>query len=224
MHSATLQICPTTVVKDDELSRLCARLSQGLHALAQPLTILRSALVASTAPGISAVEQRRYLDLSTQHMERICGLFECLQDVVIASHMDAECEPILLSDVLAVVVQDQKVVLEAGGVELRVLMPETLPSVLGDVNRTLQALSAALIIAASVSSPGDLVEFLVSAGNGNVELVLQNRRIHGRRPNSSERLSLALAEANIRSQHGEYEYDEDPFRVSFALPLQDGLP
>jgi hypothetical protein len=114
-------------------------------------------------------------------------------------------------------------VLEAAGIELRVFMPETLPSVLGDVNRTLQALSAALMIAASISSPGDLIEFLVSVRNGNVELVLQNRRIHGRRPNSSERLSLAVAEANIRSQQGEYEYDEDPFRVSFALPLQHGL-
>jgi len=130
----------------------------------------------------------------------------------------------MLLDILANVVQDQRDVLEAVGVELRVLMPDSLPPVQADVTRTLQALSAALRIAASVSSPGDLVEFLVSTRNGAVELVLQNRRIHGRRPNSSERLSLALAEANIRSQQGEYEFDEDPFRVSFTLHLQDGLP
>lgn len=224
MNSASLALCPTTVVKDDELSRLCARLSQGLHALAQPLTILRSAVAACSAPGVTPIDQRRYLELATLHMECTCRLYECLQDLVIASQMEAECEPIMLLDVLADVVHGQKVMLEAIGVELLVSMPDSLPSLQADVSRTLQALSAALMIAASVSSTGDLVEFVVSARNGYVELVLQNRRIHGRRPNSSERLSLALAEANIRSQQGEYEFDEDPFRVSFALPLQDGLP
>jgi len=224
MHSGTLELCPTTVVKNDELGRFCANMSQGLHALAQPLTILRSALAASTAPGVDAVGQRRYLELSAQHVERTCGLFECLQDLVIASQIEADCVPIDLSEVLADVVQDQKAVLQASGVEFRVVLPGSLPLVQGDVARTLQALSAALKIAALVSSPGDLVEFLVATRSGFVELVLQNRRVHGRRPNSSERLSLALAEANIRSQQGEYELDEDPFRVSLALPLQDGVP
>jgi hypothetical protein len=32
---------------------------------------------------------------------------------------------------------------------------------------------------------------------------------------------LALAEANIRSQQGEYECVEDPFRVSMTLLVQD---
>lgn len=224
MHSATLELCPTTVVKDDELGRLCASMSQGLHALAQPLTIVRSAVTALAAPGVTAVDQRRYVELSTLHVERTCGLFECLQDLVIASQTEADCVPIDLSEVLADVVQDRKAVLEASGAEFRFVMPDSLPLVQGDVARTAQALSAALKIAASVSSPGDLVEFLVTPRNGFVELALQNRRVHGRRPDSSERLSLALAEANIRSQHGEYEFDEDPFRVSLALPLQDGVP
>jgi len=224
MPSATLEINPTTVVKNDELGRLCANISQGLHALAQPLTILRSAVAASTAPGVTPVDQRRYLELSTQHVERTCGLFECLQDLVIANQIEADRESFDLTELIAPVVEDQRAKLEASGVELRVVAPIGLPLVQGDAARTLQAISAALKITASVSSPGDLVQLLVTTRNGFVELIIQNRRIHGRRLNSSERLRLALAEANIRSQQGEYECDEDPLRVFIALPLQNGVP
>jgi len=199
-------------------------MSQGLHAMAQPLTILRSAVAALTAPGVTAVDRKRYLELSIQHVERTCGLFECMQELVIASQIQADCEPVDLSEVLAEVVEDQKAALETSGVALRIDTPTGLPPVQGEMARTLQALTAALKIAASVSSPGGLVELLVTVRNGFVELILQTRRVHGRLLNSAERLSLALAEANIRSQQGKYDCVEDPLRVFIALPLQDGLP
>jgi light-regulated signal transduction histidine kinase (bacteriophytochrome) len=224
MHSATLELCPTTVVKDDELGRLCAYMSQGLHALAQPLTIVRSAVASLAAPGVSAVDRQRYLQLTSQNVERTCSLFECLQELVIASEIEADCGPVELSEVLAEVVEEQKTALEASGVELRIDTPIGLPSVLGDTARTQQALSAALKIAASTSSPGDVVEWLVAVRNGFVELVLQTRRVHGRQLNSSERLSLALAEANIRSQQGKCVWVEDPLRVFIALPFKESVP
>ena len=224
MHSATLELCPTAVVKDDETGRLCASMSQGLHALAQPLTIVRSALAALSAPGVTAVDRRRYLELSSQHVERTCSLFECLQDLVIASQIEADCGLVELSEVLAEVVEEQKAALEASGVALRIDTPTALPSVQGDTARTLQALSAALKVAASASSPGNLVELLVTVRNGFVELILQTRPVHGRPLNSSERLSLALAEANIRSQQGKYDCVEDPLRVFIALPLPNSVP
>jgi len=224
MPSATLELCPANVVKNDELGRLCAYMSQGLHAIAQPLTILRSAVAALAAPGVSALDRQRYLELSTQHVERTCGLFECLQDIVIASQMEAECEPVELSEVLAEVVNDHKASLQTTGVELRTVMPGSLPRVQGDTARTLQALSAALKVASSVSSSGDVVELLATVRNGFIEMVLQNSRNHGRAMNSSDRLSLALAESNIRSQQGKYDCVEDPLCVFIALPLQDGLP
>jgi light-regulated signal transduction histidine kinase (bacteriophytochrome) len=223
MHSATLELYPTSVVKNDEMVRLCSYMSQGLHALAQPLTIVRSAMAALTTPGVTAVERRRYLELSTQNVERTCSLFECLQDLVIASQIEANCEPMELSQLLADVADDQKTALQASSVELRIAIPDSLPNLRGDAARTMQAISSALKIAASVSSPGDVVELLAKARNGFVELILQNSRINSRPLNSSERLSLALAEANIRSQQGKYDCVEDPLRVFIALPLQDGL-
>jgi light-regulated signal transduction histidine kinase (bacteriophytochrome) len=204
----------------DERARFFTNLSEGLHAMAQPLTILRSSVAASAAPGVDATKQRRYLDLSSQQIERACSLFECLQDLVITSVIKADCAPIDLAELLATVAKDQRAVLLASGIELRVVTPTGLPTAMGDRNRALQALSAALNIAASVSATGDVVELLISTRSGYVELIVRNDRVHGRLLNSSERLSLSLAQANILSQRGQYEYAEDPFCASMTLPIQ----
>jgi signal transduction histidine kinase len=218
-----MELCPVSVVKNDDMDRFCATMSQGLHALAQPLTIVRSAVAALSAPGVTAQDQRRYLELTAQHVERTCGLFECLQELVIASQIDVNCELFELSESIANGIEDRTAALRASGIELQLKLPKVLPPVLGDANRTQQALFAALNIAAAISSPGDVVELLVSLRNGFVQLHLQNSRLHGRAINSSQRLSLALAEINIRSQQGKYECTEDPFRVFIALPQQGGF-
>jgi signal transduction histidine kinase len=203
----------------EAMSRLCADMAEGLHALAQPLTILRSAVAAAGLPKVEATSQRRYLDISNQQVERACSLFECLQDLVIAHQTEADCEPFDLLELVAPVIEDQRAVLRSSNIEFCVVVPAVMPLVLGDVARTLQPLFAALKIAASVASPGDAVELSISASNGLVDLVIRNRGVQGRPLNSSERLSLALAEANIRSQQGGYQCSEYPFRVSIQLKL-----
>lgn len=222
MHSAALPLRPANIVESDEFERLCANISQGLHALAQPLTIVRSAMAALAAPGIAALDQKHYLDLSVQHTERTCALFECLQELVIASQIDADCEPFDLRQAIGSVMEDRNAVLHASGMELRIEVPKMFPPVQGDANRTRQALSAALDCAAAISSPGDVVEMLATVRDGFVELNLQISRIRSRAMNSLQRLNLTLAEVNIRSQQGKYAYTEDPLRIFIALPLRDG--
>jgi signal transduction histidine kinase len=224
MHNATLELRPANIVSNDELERLCANMSQGLHALAQPLTIVRSAVAALAAPGIATQKQRRYLELCTQHVERTCDLFESMQELVSASHIDPDCEPIDLREALGSVLEDRKASLRASGIELLIELPKMLPLVLGDIKRTHQALSAALDCAVSISSPGDYIELRVSIHNEFVELNLQNSGIRDRAIQATHRLKLTLAEVNIRSQHGKYECVEYPFEVFIALPLQEGLP
>jgi hypothetical protein len=219
MLSKTLEDGMSGGVKSEAMNRFCADMAEGLHAMAQPLTILRSAVAAAAGPSVAAMSQRRYLDISNQQVERACSLFECLQDLVIAHQMEADCEPLDLLALLTPVIEDQAAVLRASDIELRVVAAADLPPVLGDVARTLQPLFAVLKIAASVSSPGGAAELVITAGNGLVDLVIQSRGAQGRPLNSSERMSLALAEVNIRSQQGGYQCSEDPFRVSIQLKL-----
>jgi len=211
-------ICSTAA--SEERARFFANLSEGLHAMAQPLTILRSTVAASAAPGIDATKQQRYLDISSQQIARACRLFEFLEDLVIASQMKADCAPIELPALLTELANDQRVAFETAGAELRVVMPRRVPTVLGDVNRTQQALSTVLKLAASVSAAEDSVELLVTACGKHMELIIRNDRVHGRSLNSWERLTMSLAQENILSQRGEFQFVEDPFWTRVRLPIQ----
>ena len=203
--------------ESQDLAQFLAHMTEGLHAMAQPLTILRSSVPALAAAGITPEKQQRYLELSVRQVQRACALFDCLQDLVVAGQTQAECAPFDFAAMVAAVAEDRKKALQELGVELRVHLP-AVPLVLGDASRTHQALTAGVSVAASVSVPGDVIEIAATARNRRVELVLHLDRVHGRRLESPERLTLRLAQGNIASQRGEYECIEDPFRVQFALP------
>ena len=52
------------------------------------------------------------------------------------------------------------------------------------------------------------------------DLVVENPKKQGKGLGSTERFSLALVQANIRSQAGVYACVEDPLHLSLKLPLQ----
>ncbi len=221
MHRSGTEIVDPVFVEDGELSRFYAHFGNGLHALAQPLTVLRSTVPASITPGLSATDQRKYLETSVQQIELACLVFQCLQDLLVAGQSPAQCGLLELTDLLRTVGEVQKDSLLESGVEIKVVASEDLRPALGDMDRTLQAIFAALKIAASLSSSGDVIELLVASLNGETGLTIQNGHTHGKYLKSSARLSLALAEANMRSQHGGFECVEDPFRVTLTLPDTD---
>jgi hypothetical protein len=224
MHSETLEGSIPAGVDGGGIDRFFADMAEGLHAMAQPLTILRSSVLSLAAPGLAADHRERYTQISVQQVERACELFDCLQDLLIANQVEPICYPFEVSQLFDAVAEDRRKKLDASGVKLKVVAPEGMQPIFGDFSRTLQALLAALKIAIAVSSPGDRVELLAAPRDGRIELTVSNRLAHRRTLNSSERLSLALAEANVRSQRGSFESAEDPFRVSFALPLQGVSP
>lgn len=196
-----------------------ASMAEGLHALAQPLTILRSTVVLMAAPKIAEAARQRYLDLSLEQVQRACELFEVMQDLVIVSQVEAVRKPFELANAISAAVDDPQVGLEPSGVTINVVVPRDLPPILGDYARTMRALAAALKIAAYLSSADDKVEVQASPSGSFVRLTVTNPRPHGRTLNSSQRLALSLIEANIRSQRGRYTFAEDPFCVSMELPF-----
>jgi signal transduction histidine kinase len=196
-----------------------ASMAEGLHALAQPLTILRNTVALMAAPKIAEAARQRYLDLSSEQVQRACELFEMMQDLVIVSQVEAVHKPFELAELVSAVVDDPHVGLETSGVTINVVVPGDLPPILGDYARTIRALAAALKITTSLSSPGGPVEVRASPSGSSGRLTVTNPRPHGRTLNSSQRLALSLIEANIRSQRGRYTFAEDPFCVSMELPF-----
>lgn len=186
--------------------------------MAQPLTILRSSVPALAAVDVTPAKRQRYLELSIRQVQRVCALFDCLQDLVVTAQAQPDCAPFDFAAMVATVADDHRLAFQEREVELRVQLPGDLPAALGDASRTRQALTAGFTAAALVSASGDVIEVAATARNRRVELVLQIDRVHGIRLESQERLNLRLAQANIASQRGDYECTEDPFRVRLALP------
>jgi signal transduction histidine kinase len=206
---------------DPDHARFYADLATGLHAMAQPLTILRSAIEVLALPQRANIDQRRYLEISAKQLARTCGMFASLQDLVTAQMIEAQRAHFNFWELLTPLIENQRPLLLAAGVGIAAVCDEPSASICGDAERTEQALVALLHLAASISSRGDVVELRAIPANGFIELTLENTRRHGKRMDSSHRLSLSVAEANILSQQGRYALVEDPFRVSLALPIDE---
>jgi len=79
-------------------------------------------------------------------------------------------------------------------------------------------LSSVLLIAHSVSSPRDTVELIASSSPANeVRIEVQNLNSHADTVNAEARLTMALAEAGMRSQQAEFSWSLKPFTVQIEL-------
>jgi len=103
-------------------------------------------------------------------------------------------------------------------ISLRSIVAEDCQPVLIDKARTLQALSTILLIARAVSRPQDTVELIASSSSSNtVRVVVQNLTSHVDAINAETSLSMAFAEANIRSQQAGFSWSLKPFTVQIDL-------
>lgn len=204
--------------------KLFTALRDGLHAMAQPLTILRSAMEVLLRQEGSGIDHRRYLELSSKQVERTCHLLSSVRNLVVAQSIPAEPSHFELRGLLEPIVEAHSRALQDSGVAILTATQSPGQTVVGDAERTKQALSAALAAAAALCNRGDVIELLEAAHNGYVRLTLRAAHPQGGRIDSSHRLSLSLAEINMLSQRGHYEFAENPFRISLALPVWDPTP
>lgn len=200
--------------------QMYAQFSDGLHAMAQPLTVLRAVISAFINPGISAADRQKYMEISAEQVENVCSLFQCLQELVAVSQNPAACEQLELNELLDLVDKAQKQIMRKAGVELVLDAPGRLKPALGDKDRTIQALFAVLKITMSISSPGDRIELGAMSLPEGIQLSIRNLRADGKHLKSAQRLILSLAETNILSQHGKYKVFDEPWKVILTLPVQ----
>lgn len=201
----------------DDHARFCAEVANGLHALAQPLSILRAAM--EMIPVSEKTARRRYLDVGEKQMDRASRLFLSLQCLVASELEPANCSHFDLGELLGPMIEGRKPALRELGIAIAAPKPELPQPVFADAERTQQAIAALLETAISNSSPGDRIELRTSQADGFVEFTVTGAGSEARRMSSTDRLNLSLAKGNILSQHGAFEFREDPFGVSFRLPV-----
>jgi hypothetical protein len=198
---------------------LCSNLSDGLHAVAQPLTILRASLSNPDTDRMSAGELRELTAISAVEVERVCKLFDYLRDLVCAENTKAHLSSTPILPFLSDVVDGVRLLCVKDGILLNSIMPDSCRPVFIDRARTLQAFSSALLIARGVSQSQDTVEVIVtSQTSSTVQVVVRNLNSCVESMNAETRLDLALAEANIRSQQANFSCSLEPFSIRIELP------
>jgi signal transduction histidine kinase len=203
-------------------STLYSELADGLHAMAQPLTIVRGALCALTLHQDLPPASQRYLDMSSAQLDRLCDQMSCLRSLLETAQFNVNCVTVELWQLIGPILEDLDAALRKSEVRIATANPQhSAIHAIADPARTEQALRTALNTAISIASRGDVILLDVLPRDGFIEIAIRNMNPHGKSLGSSDRLSLSLVKASIQSQQGIYECAEDPLRVSLKLPLQE---
>ena len=196
---------------------LCSNLPRGIHAASQPLAVLLASLSKGHTDQLNTDELRELTASSAAEVRRVCTLFSCLQQLVMAeSKPQLSATPIL--PLLAYVADGVNLLFQQDGISLASVVPETCPLVLINSVRTLQALSSVLLVVHGLSSARDTVELIALPSAHTVQIVVRNSALSLATINAEASLNMAVAEANMRSQQADFSLSLRPFAVSIGLP------
>lgn len=209
---------PTSRESSSASEILCSNLAQGIHAAAQPLAVLRASLSKGYTDRMNSDELRELAASSAAEVQRVCTLFSCLQQLVMAESIKPQLSLTPLLPLLAYAAEGVNLLFQQDGISLRSVLPDTCPPVLIHRARTLQALSRVLLIVHGLSRAQDTVELIASASADEVQIVIQNLNLSVATINPEARLSMAVAEANMRSQQAGLSLSLQPFTVCIELP------
>ncbi len=195
----------------------CAHLAQGLHAAAQPLTILLASLGSGHTDPMSRAELRELTASSTIQVQRVCSLFHCMQQLVIAESVTPQLSSTPILPLLTLVADGVNRMFEKDSMTFSTFLPDKCRPVLMNHGRTQQALMSVLLIAHLLSRTKNTIELLAASTVDTVRIIVRNADLFVDRMDTEVSLSMALAEANIRSQRGSLSWSLHPFHVQVEL-------
>jgi signal transduction histidine kinase len=200
-------------------TRLYEDLASALHAMAQPLTVLRGALGALSLRRPSASDSQRYFQMSYTQVERLCGLMTSMRSLLDSAQCDAVAVPTQLCDLLDSIPDHEESNPYPLFLQIREAEADCGIQVLADLDRTVEAVHAVLRALSGHFLTGGRIELAVDIRDGFAVFTMCPVDAEINRLSSIDRLHLSLAEASIRSQEGLFEYLENPFRISLKLPI-----
>jgi hypothetical protein len=181
---------------------LCTRLAQGIHAAAQPLTVLQASLSKSHTDQLNCHELRDLTASSALEVQRVCTLFSCLQQLVMAESIKPQLSPMPILPLLAYAADGVNLLFQQDGMALSLVVPDTLPPVLIHRTRTLEALSRVLLVVHRLSASQDMIELIASSSAQAVQIVLRNLHLFVARIDAEEPASRPFFEpAAIHCSH-----------------------
>jgi light-regulated signal transduction histidine kinase (bacteriophytochrome) len=199
-------------------------MADGLHAMAQSLTVLRGALGACNLQGTESAKVERYLEMATKQSVTMNDLFAGLRAVLDSADGKANLEKVEIGELIRFVVQDLDSDLRECGAKVSFIELDAPVQILGDVEKTERAIRAAIRVAISASTRDGQIQLSVRSSKGRVEVIVETNTFEGKKLGFADRLNLSLIESNIRSQGGHHKFVENPVAVLFFLPAYRAEP
>jgi hypothetical protein len=207
-----------SAAKEAATAGFLSNISRGVHAAAQPLTILRASFGKDQTDRMSLTELRELTRRSALEVERACTFFNFLQQLLICESQKPQLSTMPIEPLLAYVTDGVKLWFERDGIFLRSTVADSCQPVLINRARTLQALSSVLMVAREVSHVKDTIELFATPSSSHaVKIAVRNAKAYVDAMNEEASLSLALAEANLRSQQATCSWSLQPFSVQIEL-------
>ena len=205
------------LTRAEQTEILCSDLSQCLHAVAQPLGILRMGLEREHIAGMDEAELKKLVTSAEAQVERLCSLFSGMQ-----ARVDVETRPTLIATrvfpLLMEATDGLQLLFESDGISLHTESSDDLEQVLTDRLRAHTALTMILLAVHKISRPGDSVRVTASdCCTGRVQISIENMNADLEFMSADMDLKRALAEALVRSQEADFSYSAKPFCVKIAF-------
>lgn len=192
-------------------------IADGLHALAQPLSGLRSAVELLNL--VDGGDDRRYREMCSTEIERACEMFACLQGLVSAATSKPKMSTFDLPELVRSLATEHGLADRFQAEHAAKWNRSEKGMVKGDAERARMAFASLFTVLirfcgnarqmeASCCRQDDFLVCRFAPGVGNAQKL-----------NASNRLHLSLTRANVVSQQGRFHSQADPFAVWIAMPL-----
>jgi signal transduction histidine kinase len=221
---------PTSLAQnalDNVSPDLLAALSEGMHTMAQPLTVLRATLEIASGNASSISHYQRAVDNSLIEVSRLAEAMGFVQELLRIAGDVSLSTPIELPAVVEGIEEDLRCVFEAAQVWLDVSWEEHLVRIQGSASRLRQCLFYLLQHAIRSTSEGDTIHLRAQPTGDGVRLVISSDSadVQYRELSWSDCLQwndvapyLTLAEALARADGGRLQWKNKPFVVALWLP------
>jgi hypothetical protein len=210
-HSSSSESPPASEI-------LYSNLAQGIHAAAQPLAVLLASLSKEHTDQMNSAELRELTASSAVEVQRVCALFSCLQQLLMAESTRPELSPTPILPLVAYAADGVDLLFRQDGITLTSVVPDSCPPALIHRARTLLALSRVLLVVRGLSAIHDTVEMNASSSANAVQIMVRNANLAVDAINPEATLSMAVAEANMRSQQAGLSLSLQPFTVRLDMP------
>jgi C4-dicarboxylate-specific signal transduction histidine kinase len=198
-----------------------------MHEMAQPLSTIQASLELAL---LSPTTAGQYQEIAEATLRQLCAVVESMQFAARLTRFQqpaADVQDVRLSVALADVVSDLQLTLDSARIQLQIHPCEHEPALRISATRLRQMLFYMLQVVERRSQPGDRMQIDIQALESH--LVLRLRQTPGENslldgaglsPQAQADRALALAEAIVNSEGGEFGVTTNPLLIVANFPVK----